>query len=112
MARAVDATSKMLGKHSIPFWNPRYQAHMCMDMSMPALLGYFATMLFNPNNVAFEASPFTTQIEVEVGKQLSTMFGYEVNEGDPLKPSAWGHITCDGTVANLESIWYVPTQVP
>lgn len=72
---------------------------------MPAVLGYLATVVFNPNNVAFEASPLTTIIEVEVGKQLSSMFGYDLNENKTMKPSPWGHVTCDGTVANLESIW-------
>ncbi|KAJ4361497.1 hypothetical protein N0V95_001834 [Ascochyta clinopodiicola] len=71
IAKAVETTTKMLGDHSIPFWSPRYQAHMCTDLSMPAVLGYFTTMLYNPNNVAFEASPFTTLIEMEVGKQLT-----------------------------------------
>ncbi|KAK7709317.1 hypothetical protein SLS64_006229 [Diaporthe eres] len=56
VANAVRKTGELLGKHSIPFWSPRYQAHMCMDMSMPALLGYFTTMLYNPKNVAFSGS--------------------------------------------------------
>ncbi|KAF2702797.1 pyridoxal-dependent decarboxylase domain protein [Pleomassaria siparia CBS 279.74] len=105
VAKAIEATSKMLAKHQIPFWSPRYQAHMCTDLSMPAVLGYLATMMYNPNNVAFEASPLTTIIEMEVGKQLSTLFGYNLNENDPTNPQPWGHITCDGTIANLESIW-------
>ncbi|GME63461.1 pyridoxal-dependent decarboxylase domain protein [Neofusicoccum parvum] len=112
VSRAIEATSKMLGQHSIPFWSPRYQAHMCTDLNMPAMLGYFSTMLYNPNNVAFEASPLTTLLEMEVGDQLSEMFGYDLNEKeDPSKPTPWGHVTCDGTIANLESIWsgqYIP----
>ena len=76
---------------------------MCTDLTVPGLLGYFMTMIYNPNNVAVEASPLTTVIELEAGKQLCEMFGYNT---DPEKqPTAWGHITCDGTVANLESIW-------
>lgn len=72
---------------------------------MPALLGYFMTMIYNPNNVALEASPLTTIAEIECGNQLCKMFGYNMN---PEKaPIGWGHITCGGTVANLESIWYV-----
>lgn len=102
---AVKKLSKLLGAHSIPCWSPRYQAHMCTDLSMPALLGYFATMLYNPNNVAFEASPLSTIAEIEVGEQLCDMFGYNVDEGDQTKPLGWGHVTCDGTIANLESIW-------
>lgn len=82
---------------------------MCMDLTMPALLGYFMTMLYNPNNVTLEASPFTTKVELEVGQQLCKMFGYLTEESKPWSsldiPESWGHITCDGTVANLESIW-------
>ena len=44
VAKAIQKTGELLGKHSIPFWSPRYQAHMCMDMSMPALLGYFTSV--------------------------------------------------------------------
>jgi glutamate/tyrosine decarboxylase-like PLP-dependent enzyme len=70
---------------------------------MPSLLGYFMTMLYNPNNVALEASPLTTVAELKAGEQLCELFGYNIDENR--KPLAWGHITCDGTVANLESIW-------
>src|SRR5690606_15974970 len=37
----------LLGKSSIPFWNPKYSAHMCMDTSMPGNLGYIAALLYN-----------------------------------------------------------------
>jgi glutamate/tyrosine decarboxylase-like PLP-dependent enzyme len=80
---------------------------MCMDMSMPALLGYFMTMIYNPNNVALEASPLTTVAEIECGEQLCEMFGYNIDPDKKTLPVGWGHITCGGTVANLESIWYV-----
>ena len=78
---------------------------MTVDQSLPAILGYLSTMFYNPNNVAFEASPFTTLIELEVGNQLCDMLGYKTYEDDCDTPLSWGHITCDGTVANLESIW-------
>ncbi|KAI0869502.1 pyridoxal-dependent decarboxylase domain-containing protein [Hypoxylon argillaceum] len=105
MKKAVRIASHLMGKHSIPFWSPRYEAHMSTDMSMPALLGYFMTMLYNPNNVALEASPLTTVAEIEVGEQLCELFGYNTDENDTETPTGWGHVTCDGTVANLESIW-------
>ncbi len=78
---------------------------------MSSLLGYFMTMLYNPNNVALEASPMTTLVELRVGKQLCKLFGYKTEEPEPAidtttaDPVGWGHVTCDGTVANLESIW-------
>ncbi|KAB8217597.1 pyridoxal-dependent decarboxylase domain protein [Aspergillus novoparasiticus] len=102
---AVQKAAQALGKHSIPFWHPRYQGHMCTDMAMPGLLGYFMTMIYNPNNVAVEASPFTTVVELRAGKQLCEMFGFNIDDEATDLPLSWGHITCDGTVANLESIW-------
>ena len=50
-------------------------------MSMASLLGYFMTMLYNPNNVALEASPLSTVAEIEVGEQLLT------SRSDNLLPS-------------------------
>ncbi|KAJ5553355.1 PLP-dependent transferase [Penicillium frequentans] len=105
----VRKVAQLLGEHSVPFWSPRYEAHMCTDMTMPSLLGYFMTMLYNPNNVALEASPLTTVAELKVGEQLCELFGYKtpltpVGERQD-EPDSWGHVTCDGTVANLESIW-------
>lgn len=93
-----------LEKSSIPFYSPRYSAHMCVDQSLPAILGYLSTMFYNPNNVAFEASPITTRLEIDVGEDLCEMMGYTVDHSKT--DTSWGHITCDGTVANLESIWY------
>jgi glutamate/tyrosine decarboxylase-like PLP-dependent enzyme len=92
-----------LGKFSIPFYNPRYSAHMTTDQTLPAILGYLSTMFYNPNNVAFEASPFTTQLEITVGRQLCDMLGFGPHTDNTDAP--WGHITCDGSVANLESVW-------
>ncbi|OJJ31330.1 hypothetical protein ASPWEDRAFT_747212 [Aspergillus wentii DTO 134E9] len=98
---AVRKVAALMGKHSVPFWSPRYQGHMCTDLTMPSMLGYFMTMIYNPNNVALEASPITTVAELKVGQQLCELFGYNIKD----EPLPWGHITCDGTVANLESIW-------
>lgn len=78
---------------------------MCTDMSMPSLLGYFMTMIYNPNNVAIEASPLTTVAEIEVGEQLCRLFGYNTDPNRTDVPTGWGHVTSGGTIANLESIW-------
>ncbi|GAA4495877.1 pyridoxal phosphate-dependent decarboxylase family protein [Pseudaeromonas paramecii] len=88
---------------SVPFFSYRYQAHMNWDLTMPGLLGYFAAMLYNQNNVALEASPVTAQLEHEVGQDLCRMLGFDTDEQNPVPP--WGHITCDGSVANLEAMW-------
>ena len=89
-------------RNSTPFFSCRYQGHMNWEMSAAGLIGYFATMLFNPNNVATEASPTTTKIEIDVGNQLCEMLGYKTLQG---KLTPWGHITSCGSVANIEGMW-------
>uniref|UniRef100_A0A8H7XPX8 L-tyrosine decarboxylase C-terminal domain-containing protein n=1 Tax=Psilocybe cubensis TaxID=181762 RepID=A0A8H7XPX8_PSICU len=90
----------MLNDKSIPFYSPRYAGHMSFESSLPSILGWLAAMLFNPNNVAFEASPITTLLELDAGSQICDMLGYA--RSGTMQP--WGHITCDGTVANIESM--------
>ncbi len=83
---------------SIPWFSPRYLGHMTADTLIAANLGYMLTLLYNPNNCAYEGSPATTALEIEVGRQLAKLMGY-----DPQR--AWGHITSGGTVANYEGLW-------
>ena len=97
-------------KAGVPFFSPRYVGHMSSDLTMASLVGYFATMLYNPNNVAAEASPVTTRMELEVAAQLARMIGYDAER-------QWGHLTSGGTVANFEALWvarnvkYLPVAV-
>jgi hypothetical protein len=95
-------------KKSVPFFSPRYQGHMNWDLTIPGMLGYFSAMLYNPNNVAFEGSTATTFLELLVGDDLCRMLGYDIPSQVSMAgaaPRPWGHITCDGTVANIEAIW-------
>ncbi|KAJ0143070.1 Uncharacterized protein HZ326_14117 [Fusarium oxysporum f. sp. albedinis] len=104
----VKDISKKLSTNSIPFWSPRYNAHMNMDTAMPSIIGYMAAMMYNPNNVATEASPYTTGLERQVGEDLCRMLGYGYGVGgEDSDVEPWGHITCDGSVANLEAIWAI-----
>ena len=97
-------------KAGVPFFSPRYIGHMTSDLTMASLIGYFATMLYNPNNVAAEASPVTTRMELEVAAQLARMIGYDPD-------AQWGHLSSGGTVANYEALWvarnvkYLPVAV-
>ncbi|MFE6775492.1 pyridoxal phosphate-dependent decarboxylase family protein [Streptomyces sp. NPDC057702] len=83
---------------SVPQFSYRHQGHMLWDLTLPGMAGYFAGMLYNQNNVAAEASPVTTILEREVCEDLCALLGYD-------RKTSWGHITCDGTVANLEAMW-------
>ncbi len=120
---------KMMGdlKRNFPFYSPRYMAHMLSDISMPSMLGYFAGMLFNANNVTPEASPVATEWEIQASNALIHMIGYRrspkppnirdypklqhdvefwKNFGEELGGEfAWGHITAGGTISNIEALW-------
>jgi glutamate/tyrosine decarboxylase-like PLP-dependent enzyme len=98
-------------KGSGTFFSMRTIGHMLWDTTLPGLLGYFAALLYNQNNVAAEASPVTTLLEMYVGNELCKMLGYTIHPIDGNASSltnavtGWGHITCDGSVANLEGLW-------
>jgi hypothetical protein len=82
-------------KRDVPFFSGRYKGHMVAEQTIAAQIGYFATMLYNPNNIAAEISPVTTRLELEVAGDLARMIGY-----DPAR--SWGHLTSGGTIANFE----------
>ena len=87
-------------KLDVPVFSPRYMAHMISETTLPSLVAYFATLLYNPNNVSSEASPVTIRYELEVGKQFAQLFGFD-------EARSFGHLTSGGSVANYESLWFV-----
>ncbi len=89
-------------KAHFPFYSPRYMAHMLSEQTLPSVLGYFAGMLYNPNNVTDEAAPVTVDMELEFGNQICKMLGYKSGKN---KPTGWAHICSGGTLANLEALW-------
>jgi tyrosine decarboxylase len=90
--------SARLRSGSIP-WNSagRYLGHMNAETLMPSILAYTFAMLWNPNNVALESSMATSRMEVEVGEDLAALFDFD---------DGWAHICADGSLANLEGLWY------
>ncbi|NEQ96838.1 MAG: decarboxylase [Cyanothece sp. SIO2G6] len=88
-------------RKSAPFVSMRYQGHMIWDQTLPGMLGYFAAMLYNQNNVALEASPVTTVLEADACLDLCEMLGYDITSD----PKPWGHLTCGGSTANIEALW-------
>lgn len=83
---------------SVPLFSGRYNAHMLSEQTIASQAAFFATMLYNPNNISSEVAPVTTLLEAEVAEQLARMIGY-----DPLR--SWGHLTSGGTIANFEALW-------
>ncbi|KAL9642516.1 hypothetical protein ABK040_011083 [Willaertia magna] len=94
----IDTTNSLISKlkDEIPFFSPRYIAHMTSEISIPAITGYIIGLLYNPNMVSFEASRASKVIEDEAIKEISDMFHFP--------ELATGHFTCDGTIANFESV--------
>ena len=85
-------------KQGVPFFSGRYKGHISFEQTLASQIGYFAAMLYNPNNVALEGSPVTTRLELEAAAGLQQMIGYDV-------ATSWGHLTSGGTVANFEALW-------
>ena len=96
-------TQELLGllaelKRDVPVFSGRYKGHMLAEQTIAAQVGWFATMLYNPNNIAMDISPVTTRLEMEVAAQLARMIGYDHG-------TSWGHLTSGGTIANFEAFW-------
>ena len=91
-------------KANYPFYSPRYMGHMLSETIMPGILGFFAGMLYNPNNVTDEAAPVTVNMELEFGKKICQMLGFKRDKDN--KPEGFAHICSGGSVANLEALWY------
>lgn len=85
-------------KAHFPFYSPRYVAHMLSEQTLPSVVGYFAGMLYNPNNVTSEAAPVTVQLELDVGRMIGEMLGFNPK-------TCWAHICSGGTIANIEALW-------
>lgn len=84
-------------KGDVPFHSPRYAAHMLAEQTLPGIAGYFAAMLYNPNNVTSEVAPVTVKLEIEAGRLISRMIGYA--------DDSWAHLCSGGTTANIEALW-------
>lgn len=98
MNTVFNVLSSRLRTDSMPWHSAgRFWGHMNSETLLPAIIAYNAAMLWNGNNVAYESSPATSKMEEEVGLDFATLMGYK---------QGWGHIACDGSIANLEGIWY------
>ncbi|KAM9960327.1 hypothetical protein ACTFIW_009456 [Dictyostelium discoideum] len=117
MTKKVDEVLNFL-KHSLPYSSFRYQGHMTSDVTIAGVIGATATILYNPNNVTVQASPVTTFIEMAVSNDLARMVGWEFPEKIPKFNNRHEkklfedkniipcfHLTCGGTVSNIEAFW-------
>ena len=98
LGEVMNDLSQRLRAGSVP-WNSagRYWGHMNAETLMPSILAYTFAMMWNPNNVALESSMATSKMEAEIGEDFAKLFSF---------PDGWGHLCSDGSLANLEGIWY------
>lgn len=105
-------------RRNFPFYSPRYIGHQLSDVSLPAIIGTIAGLLYNANNVTPEAAPVTVEWEIDACNKVLEMIGFTPPPNPPLTPKedevyerklraefGWAHITSGGTVANLEALW-------
>jgi glutamate/tyrosine decarboxylase-like PLP-dependent enzyme len=114
-ARLRDELFQILAelKRGAPLFSPRQVAHMVSEPSLPALVGYFAGLLYNQNNVVAEAAPETVRKEHAFMAALARMVSYPELLPETLPKGArrdrlsysWGHMSSGGTAANLEALW-------
>lgn len=93
--RLIELLARLKG--DVPFHSPRYAAHMLAEQTLPSIAAYFAAMLYNPNNVTADVAPVTLRLEIEAGRLLSKMIGFD--------DDAWAHLCSGGTSANFEALW-------
>lgn len=95
----LDELDHRLRAGSVPWMSAgRYWGQMLSDTLTPAMLAYSDAMLWNANNVTIECSMANSKMEAEVGEDLSQLLGFKDD---------WAHLTHDGSIANLEGIWYM-----
>ncbi|HEX6748078.1 MAG TPA: pyridoxal-dependent decarboxylase [Longimicrobium sp.] len=118
-ARLRDELFEILAglKRGAPLYSPRQVAHIVSDPSLPGMVGYFAGMLYNQNNVVQEVAPETVCREREYVAALARMVRYpellgeivpEPDRADGALATAgpsWGHLCSGGTTANMEALW-------
>ncbi|MFJ3302456.1 pyridoxal phosphate-dependent decarboxylase family protein [Streptomyces sp. NPDC086549] len=109
-------------RQSFPFHSPRYIGHQQSDVSMAGLLGMFAGMLYNSNNVTPQSGYVTVDWEIDACESLLEMLGYRKPPNIPtneaqysdyenqlLHEFGWAHLTSGGTSANIEALWVART---
>ena len=79
MKDVLNEISSRMRTHSVPWHTAgRYWGHMNSETLMPSLLAYNFAMLWNGNNVAYESSPATSQMEEEVGYEFAHLMSYKM----------------------------------
>ncbi|WP_318209251.1 MULTISPECIES: pyridoxal phosphate-dependent decarboxylase family protein [unclassified Streptomyces] len=90
--------SRRMAERSTPWPAPGYLAHMTGDTPVAVTLAYLCALLYNPNNIAPETSPVTTELEYEVADDLCRLVGHAPGTG-------WAHLCSGAHAAGYEALW-------
>ncbi len=103
MARVLEATAHRLGDN-YPYFHPLYAGQMLKPPHPVARAAYALAMTVNPNNHARDGGRASSEMEIEAVRAIAAMFGW---------PNSYlGHLTSNGTLANLEALWIAGQVAP
>gem|GEM_PF-266562 len=97
----MDVANKLTNNY--PYFHPFYLGQMLKPPHPIARLAYQLAMQINPNNHALDGGIASSEMEKEVIKDISSMFGFY---------DGTGHLTSSGTIANLEALWIAGKESP
>jgi tyrosine decarboxylase/aspartate 1-decarboxylase len=102
IARVLDTTARRLGDN-YPYFHPLYAGQMLKPPHPVARAAYALAMKINPNNHARDGGRASSAMEVEAVREIAAMFGWQ---------EFLGHLTSNGTFANLEALWMAGQLAP
>jgi len=102
VAEVLQAVSNRLADN-YPYFHPLYAGQMLKPPHPIARAAYALAMTLNPNNHALDGGRASSAMEVEAVREIAGMFGWT---------EFLGHLTSNGTFANLEALWMAGQLAP
>jgi tyrosine decarboxylase / aspartate 1-decarboxylase len=100
--RILDETARRLGDN-FPYFHPLYAGQMLKPPHPVARAAYALAMAINPNNHSRDGGRASSEMEIESVAEIARMFGWT---------EFLGHLTSNGTLANLEALWIAGQLAP
>jgi tyrosine decarboxylase/aspartate 1-decarboxylase len=102
LERVLDETARRLGDN-YPYFHPLYAGQMLKPPHPVARAAYALAMKINPNNHSRDGGRASSVMEIEAVAEIARMFGWS---------EFLGHLTSNGTLANLEALWVAGELAP
>jgi glutamate/tyrosine decarboxylase-like PLP-dependent enzyme len=104
MAEVLGETARRLGDN-FPYFHPLYAGQMLKPPHPVARAAYALAMKINPNNHSRDGGRASSEMEIEAVAGIAGVFGWQSGE-------FLGHLTSNGTLANLEALWIAGQLAP